>query len=147
MNFIKYVALTGIIIFYSSVAAFACHTEKNDSLSGHKTRYSFNMTTVPTEATSASSSTTSHCNSYSNFVRDGYQFIAEEAAQGQGQHLKVLAQAMGCPTESYSEFAAALKTQYRDLFDPTHPTPQYFLQQVENLVADRPSLSKACVKS
>jgi len=148
MNFIKYVALTGIIIFYCSVEAFACHQEINTPILGHRSKYSSNMTTVHTEATSASTSTTSHCDTYTSFIRKGYQFIAEEAAQGQGEHLKVLAQTMGCPAESYPEFAAVLKTQYSTLFAPTPPeTPQHFLQQVENVVADRPSLSKACLKS
>ncbi len=148
MNFIKYAALTGIIIFYSSVETFACHQETNNSDLGHQSRFSFNMTTVPTEVTSARISTSTKCEFYTNFIRDGYQFIAEETAQGQGPHLKVLAQTMGCPAESYPEFAAVLKTQYRALFDPIHPkTPQSFLQQVENLVAERPSLSKACLKS
>ena len=148
MNFIKYVALTGIIIFYASVEAFACHQSINDPSLGHKSKFSSNMTTVSTERSFFSTSTTSHCEAYTNFIREGYQFIAEEAAQGQGQHLKVLAQTIGCPAESYPEFAAVLKTQYSVLFDPTHPkTPQYFFQQVENLVADQPSLSKACLKS
>ena len=149
MNFIKYAALTGIIIFYSSMEVFACHTESDDQIVGHQSRISINMITFSTEWSSAHISTSTQCEWYANFIRDSYQFIAEEAAQGQGQYLKVLAQTMGCPAESHPEFATVLKTQYRVLFDPTHhpKTPQYFLQQVENLVADRPSLSKACLKS
>lgn len=148
MNFIKYVVLTGIMIFYAAVAVFACHDEKTDNLASHKPRFSHNMTTVSTEATFANISTTTQCDWYAHFIREGYPFIAEEAAQGQGEHLKVLAQTMGCPAESYPEFATVLKTQHQVLFDPAHQDPpQYLLQQVETLVAEQPSLRKACLKS
>ena len=146
MDLIRYFVLAGIIIISCSVDAFACHNESHDPIIGHKDKFSINLTTVTTESTTAYISTSTQCKWYSQFIKEEYKLIVEEAAQGQGKHLNVLAQLIGCPTESHSEFAVLLQTQYERLFGEKEAAqPEFLLKKLKNLVAGEQTLGRACI--
>ena len=148
MNFLKYVVLAGIIIFACAVDALACHNESHDAIIGHKDKFSVNLTTVTTETTTASLSTSTQCKWYAQFIQEEYELIVEEAAQGQGKHLKVLAQLIGCPPENHADFAALLQTHYQRLFgEKGSAPPEFLLKKLENLVAEEHSLGRACLRT
>ena len=54
--------------------------------------------------------------SIQQFFNDKYQQIAEESAQGSGQHLEALASLTGCSVEQYETFETAMNRNHRYVF-------------------------------
>ena len=64
--------------------------------------------------------TTTNCNwrtaNIQKFFNDSFQQIAEESAQGSGQHLEALASLSGCSAEQYEPFKTAMNRNHRYVF-------------------------------
>ena len=90
--------LTFLLVFAVWLTvAHACHEEKTDWLSGHKDKFSKNAITIATEDTLAITSTSTSCNAYTFFLHKKYDQVVENAAQGTGEYLNVVAANQGCP--------------------------------------------------
>ena len=70
--------------------------------------------------TSDSTATSTNCNwraaNIEKFFNDSYEQIAEESAQGSGQHLEALASLTGCSAEQYGTFETAMNRNHRYVF-------------------------------
>ena len=77
-------------------------------------------TTITSNYTIDTFATTTNCNwrtaNIQKFFNDSLQQIAEESAQGSGQHLEALASLSGCRAEQYGTFAAAMNRNHRYVF-------------------------------
>ena len=77
-------------------------------------------TTITSNYTIDTFATTTNCNwrtaNIQKFFNDSLQQIAEESAQGSGQHLEALASLSGCSAEQYGTFAAAMNRNHRYVF-------------------------------
>ena len=80
-----------------------------------------------TQATSITSNytidtfaTTTNCNwrtaNIQKFFNDSYQHIAEESAQGSGQHLEALASLTGCSVDQYATFETVIHRNHGYVF-------------------------------
>ena len=131
--------------FYALVViSLACH-EGDTVLQGHKTKWSFNAISSATEFTFAMSSTTTLCDTYTDFLMRNYDQIAEEASKGEGDHLTVLALYRGCSRKSFDSFKNTLKDHYDELFIESDPAGMAFQQRFENLLKQDPFLSRECI--
>ena len=96
-----------------------------------KRESAFGYTTEPTTSSSVSTSgtiigttdmsaTSSDCKwrtaNIEKFFNDSYEQIAEESAQGSGQHLEALASLTGCSVEQYGTFETAMNRNHRYVF-------------------------------
>ena len=139
-------AVSGLLVFVGSLtAAHACHEEKNNMLSGHKDKFSINLTTVSTEAALAFTSTTFSCDAYASFLHQKYDQVAENAAQGEGPYLNVIAAFQGCPTRWHPEFGLTLKARYGEVFDETsRQEPKVLMGRIQQVIESHPQLQQAC---
>jgi len=111
-----------------STSFFGGHTGDNKMGRAVSVKENFIMLTGNiTEATTITSNytidtfaTTTNCNwrtaNIQKFFNDSLQQIAEESAQGSGQHLEALASLSGCSAEQYGTFAAAMNRNHRYVF-------------------------------
>ena len=107
---------------------FGGHTGDNKMGRAVSVKENFKMLTGNiTEATTITSNytidtfaTTTNCNwrtaNIQKFFNDSFQQIAEESAQGSGQHLEALASLSGCSAEQYGTFEAAMNRNHRYVF-------------------------------
>ena len=74
-------------------------------------------TTITSNYTIDTFATTTNCNwrtaNIQKFFNDSFQQIAEESAQGSGQHLEALASLSGCSAEQYGTFETATNRNHR----------------------------------
>ena len=106
--------LVGVFLLVFSENLLACHQLvpfESGGLKGHssaKTRGYGGITLGSTASTTDSTATTTNCDwrtaKIEKFFNDSYQQIAEESAQGSGQHLEALAALTGCSAEQYGTF-------------------------------------------
>ena len=77
-------------------------------------------TTITSNYTIDTFATTTNCNwrtaNIQKFFNDSLQQIAEESAQGSGQHLEALASLSGCSAEQYGTFETAMNRNHRYVF-------------------------------
>ena len=77
-------------------------------------------TTITSNYTIDTFATTTNCNwrtvNIQKFFNDSFQQIAEESAQGSGQHLEALASLSGCSAEQYGTFETAMNRNHRYVF-------------------------------
>ena len=107
---------------------FGGHTGDNKMGRAVSAKENFKMLTGNiTEATTITSNytidtfaTTTNCNwrtaNIQKFFNDSFQQIAEESAQGSGQHLEALASLSGCSAEQYGTFEIAMNRNHRYVF-------------------------------
>jgi hypothetical protein len=80
----------------------------------------FAMTTALPFSISDSFTTSTNCGwrtaNIEKFFNDSYKQIAEESAQGSGQHLEALASLTGCSAEQYGTFETAMNRNHRYVF-------------------------------
>ena len=137
---ISLVLAVGFLLVFSE-SLFACHQFKvgvggyieghsNDkvmnksvnknSAFGITSQITFRPSTSSTYATTDSTVTSSDCNAriskIQEFFDESYEQIAEESAQGSGQHLEALASLTGCSTEQYGTFETAMNRNHRYVF-------------------------------
>ena len=132
------------VIFCLNGNLMACH-EEDTNLQGHKSKWSFNGISSATEWSTALSSTTTLCDTYTGFLMRNYDQIAEEVSKGEGDHLEVLALYRGCSRKSFDSFKNTLKDQYDELFIESDLEGMAFLQRFENLMKQDPFLSLQCL--
>ena len=138
--------LTVLLVFAGWLTvAQACHEEQNDWLSGHKDKFSTNVITLSTEDTMAFTSTSTSCDAYSFFLHKKYDQVVENAAQGTGEDLNVVATNQGCPVQFHQEFGSALKADFVVVFkDTSREKPQFLIRRFQQVVESNPQLKLAC---
>ena len=77
-------------------------------------------TTITSNYTIDTFATTTNCNwrtaNIQKFFNDSLQQLAEESAQGSGQHLEALASLSGCSAEQYRTFETVIHRNHRYVF-------------------------------
>ena len=139
-------ALTGMILLFSSSDVFACHqgfwgrglagkghtgdfskisnrSGKSSSAFGYTTEPSSESTEVTTYSsygTTDSTATSTNCNwrtsNIEKFFNESYLQIAEESSQGQGPHLEALAFQVGCNAQQTVLLEKAMQQNYHGVF-------------------------------
>ena len=120
------IGLAGTFLLLFSESLWACHQLvpfEGGGLKGHssaKTRGYGGITLGSTASTTDSTATTTNCDwrtaKIEKFFNDSFQQIAEESAQGSGQHLEALASLSGCSAEQYRTFETAINRNHRYVF-------------------------------
>ena len=138
--------LTFLLVFAVWLTvAHACHEEKTDWLSGHKDKFSKNAITIATEDALAITSTSTSCNAYTFFLHKKYDQVVENAAQGTGEYLNVVAAHQGCPVQFHLEFGLALKANYGMIFlDTSREKPRVLIRRFQQIIESNPQLKQAC---
>ena len=98
------------------------------------------------EVSTISSFISTSCDFYTAFLEVEYDAIAEQAAQGEGEHLNVLASYLGCPASSHAVFGQSLRKHHHELFT-TSPDPHALREGVDEMVAATPVLRQTCTNS
>ena len=73
--------------------------------------------------------------------------LAQEMAQGHGEHLASLASVLGVPEENEPEFFALVQEQHKALFPSGQATPLTMLQALQAAMATHPVLAKVSFAS
>lgn len=72
------------------------------------------------------------------YIGENWNYIAEDAAQGNGTYLAAFAQMMGCSGKSEIEFRSIIQTNYGSLFTQSYLSdyerPHQFLGKIEELL-------------
>jgi len=81
-------------------------------------------------------------NKHVNMASLTFQSLAEEMAQGRGEHLASLAVLLGVPEEAQPEFFALVQEKYTILVGSDNTTAVTMLQVLQAAMAERPALAK-----
>ena len=85
------------------------------------------------------------CDWYTSFLYQKYDNVAENAAQGEGPFLNVIAAFQGCPTRWHPEFGLTLKARYGEVFDETsRQEPEVLMGRIQQVIESHPQLQQAC---
>jgi hypothetical protein len=71
-----------------------------------------------------------------------FESLAQDMAQGQGEHLASLATLLGVPEEAQPEFFALVQEKYTVLVGSDDTTAVTMLQALQSAMAERPALAK-----
>jgi hypothetical protein len=71
-----------------------------------------------------------------------FQSLAEDMAQGRGEHLASLATLLGVPGEAQPDFFALVQEKYTMFVGSDHTTAVTMLQALQAAMAERPTLAK-----
>jgi hypothetical protein len=77
------------------------------------------------------------------FAAANYDTLAQEMAQGGGEHLTSLAELMGIPAENRPAFFAVAQVQYANLVESGDRSPAAMIQTLQNGIQAHPNLAKA----
>ena len=100
----------------------------------------FQMTKGSTASTSSSTSR----NRYSAFLWEQYDGIQEQAAQGNGEYLEVIAWFNGCPAEFSGVFKTELNQNYELLFEKKPNDPYHLEQGITKVLQKASNLQDVC---
>ena len=81
-------------------------------------------------------------NKHINMASRSFESLAQEMAQGRGEHLASLASLLGVPEEAQPEFFALVQEKYTVLVGPDDTTAVTMLQALQAAMAQRPALAK-----
>jgi hypothetical protein len=81
-------------------------------------------------------------NKHLNIASRAFESLAEDMAQGRGEHLASLAMLLGVPEEAQPEFFALVQENYTLLVGSDHTTAVTMLQALQASMAQRPALAK-----
>jgi hypothetical protein len=81
-------------------------------------------------------------NTHVSMANRAFESLAEDMAQGRGEHLASLATLLGVPEESQPEFFALVQGKYTILVGPDDTTAVTMLQAIQAAMAERPALAK-----
>jgi hypothetical protein len=81
-------------------------------------------------------------NKHINMASRAFDSLAEEMAQGRGEHLASLAALLGVPEEAQPEFFALVQEKYTSLVGADDTTAVTMLQALQLAMAERPALAK-----
>ncbi len=143
----KLLILIVILMVSSGMEVFACHIKDLGAHAEGHYKWSKNSGGFfrVTEGMTISASTSISCDFYAQFISREYDYIVEEAAQGQGAHLLVLAQWVGCPLASRSKFSTTMQARHASIFAETsREQPDEFLKKLKEMVALTPTLKQTC---
>jgi len=82
-------------------------------------------------------------NKHISMANLAFKSLAEDMAQGRGEHLASLATLLGVPEEAQPEFFALVQEKYTMLVGSDHTTAVTMLQALQAAMAERPALAKA----
>ena len=140
------IVLSIVILGFSASAVFACHS--NDMGAPNKGHHHYGKSSgilQHTEDITISTSTMTSCDFYTVFLEKEYDNIAEQAAQGHGMHLNVVADYAGCPASLTGEFGSAMRNNFEHLFSENSLHRSHWLQQeVTEMIEDTPELRQNC---
>ena len=146
MPILKTLLIIPLILGTFLTISEACHLEKGNMMLGHRHK-STNGFDAFGENVLASTATTSDCDDYVSFLEREFEFLAEEAAHGQGEHLIALAQFKGCSSQSYGRFNQAIMLRYESLFNgSSHDNPQLLSDKVDSMIAADDVLRANCIQ-
>ena len=86
-------------------------------------------------------------NKHMNMASNMFEDLAQEMAQGQGEHLASLATLLGVPEGDQPEFFALVQEQHKTLFPSGQATPLTMLQALQAAMAEHPVLAKVSFPS
>lgn len=81
-------------------------------------------------------------NKHLNLASRAFESLAEEMAQGRGEHLASLATLLGVPEEAQPEFFALVQENYTRLVGSDDTTAVTMLQALQASMAEHPTLAK-----
>ena len=81
-------------------------------------------------------------NKHLNMASRAFESLAEEMAQGRGEHLASLATLLGVPEEAQPEFFALVQEHYTLLVGSDHTTAVTMLQALQASMAEHPAFAK-----
>lgn len=81
-------------------------------------------------------------NKHLNMASRTFDSLAQEMAQGRGEHLASLAALLGVPEEAQPEFFALVQEKYTILVGADDTTTVTMLQALQAAMAERPALAK-----
>ena len=81
-------------------------------------------------------------NKHINMASHAFNSLAEEMAQGRGEHLASLATLLGVPEEAQPEFFALIQEKYIILVGSDDTTAVTMLQAIQSAMAERPAFAK-----
>jgi len=81
-------------------------------------------------------------NKHMNLASRAFESLAEEMAQGQGEHLASLAALLGVPADAQPEFFALIQEKYSILVGSDDTTAVTMLQALQAAMAERPAFAK-----
>jgi hypothetical protein len=81
-------------------------------------------------------------NKHLNMASRTFDSLAQEMAQGRGEHLASLAALLGVPEEAQPEFFALVQEKYTILVGADDTTAVTMLQALQAAMAERPALAK-----
>ena len=81
-------------------------------------------------------------NKHLNMASRTFDSLAQEMAQGRGEHLAFLAALLGVPEEAQPEFFALVQKKYTILVGAGDTTAVTMLQALQATMAERPALAK-----
>ena len=77
-----------------------------------------------------------------NMASGTFEVLAQEMAQGGGEHLASLATLLGIPEEAHPEFFVLVQEQHKTLFPSGETTPLTMLQALQAAMAEHPVLAQ-----
>ena len=86
-------------------------------------------------------------NKHINLASRAFESLAEDMAQGRGEHLASLATLLGVPEEAQPEFFSLVQENYTRLVGSDHTTAVTMLQALQASMAERPTLAKMSLVS
>lgn len=81
-------------------------------------------------------------NKHINMASSTFENLAQEMAQGHGEHLASLATLLGVPEADQPEFFALVQEKYTHLIPLDQTTPLTMLQAVQSAMTEHPVLAK-----
>ncbi len=81
-------------------------------------------------------------NKHINLASHAFENLAQEMAQGRGEHLASLATLLGVPEDAQPDFFALVQEKYTTLVGSDDTTPVTMLQALQAAMADHPVLAK-----
>ncbi|GKS60025.1 hypothetical protein YTPLAS18_35520 [Nitrospira sp.] len=79
------------------------------------------------------------------FAGVNFDSLAQEMAQGEGEHLASLATLMGVPAEHHPEFFVMTQERYNSLVQAGEESPKAFVRSLNEAISGHPVLAKAVV--
>ena len=80
------------------------------------------------------------------FAQLNFENLAQEMAQGQGEHLASLATLMGVPAEHQAEFFAMTQERYTSLVKTGETSPVAMVKAINNAIATHPVLAQVSTR-
>ena len=140
-----------LALFPGSKNLMACHEEASGgdrgiwpTLRGHSPTSRQSGILVTFEGTSASISTTTNCDAYTQFIELNYDQIANNAAQGQGPYLDALASLRGCSDDSRFLFGRVIHANFSKLFENSELKVEILNHKLDIIINREPLLLDKC---